>query len=346
MKPTTSHPQQPALPDRNQPISGIHHVTALAGDPSRNVDFYRRVLGLRLVKKTVNFDDPGTYHLYYGDETGRPGTILTFFPWPGARRGERGVGQATVTRFAVPEGTIGSWQQRLVDRAGSVEVPQERFGERSIRFADPDGLRLELVETAGAGDVPGWTGSPVGAEMAIRGFSGVSLRLRRSAPTAALLSGLMGFREVARDGAVQRLVSGSGSSREMAAVSSPSTGFVPSTIDLVEDPSGTPGRIAAGTVHHVAFRVADGDEQIAWQQALADEGLGVTEVKDRQYFQSIYFREPGGVLFELATDSPGFTLDETTEELGNGLMLPPWFEQHRERIEASLPSLSTPDAAS
>lgn len=309
------------------PLLGIHHVTAIAGDPQTNVDFYAGVLGLRLVKKTVNFDDPSTYHLYYGDGVGSPGSILTFFPWPGARAGALGSGQTRTTAFAVPEGSLGFWRTRLEESLVRTDEV-ERFGVPGLAFADPDGLRLEILASVQADDerTP-WNGADVPTEHAIRGFDGVTLLHADPGPTAALLTGAMGFREVAAEGRRTRYESGEGGSG--------------SFVDLLHDPEASFGRVAGGSVHHVAFRVADDAAQAQWQERLAGAGHPTTEVKDRQYFHSVYYREPGGVLFELATDNPGFATDESLDELGTSLQLPPWFESVRDRIETALPSLDT-----
>jgi glyoxalase family protein len=313
------------------PLGGIHHVTALATDPAATVDFYTRVLGLRLVKRTVNFDDPGTHHLYFGDEEGRPGTILTFFPWPLARRGSRGAGQATTTVFAVPGGSLAWWRERLAQEGLPVEDAHERFGELVAGFLDPDGLRLELVERAWAGDAPAWSDGPLPPQQAVRGLDSVELLVRDGGPSLELLRAGMGFTEIGREGARVRLAAGDG----------PAGGRV----DLVADPDASFGRISAGTVHHIAWRAADDEAQLVWRERLARRGLDVTPVLDRRYFHSIYFREPGGVLFEIATDPPGFTLDEPVEELGGALRLPPWLEADRAHIEAVLPSLGLPGSA-
>jgi glyoxalase family protein len=310
------------------PILGLHHVTAIAGNPQTNVDFYTGVLGLRLIKKTVNFDDPGTYHLYYGDGVGSPGTIMTFFPWPGVRRGVIGTGQTSTTAFAVPEQSLDFWRRHLEESLVRAE-DIERFGVPGLAFSDPDGLRLELIARAPAEDsrTP-WGGSPVPVEHAIHGFDGVTLLHADSAATERLLVGAMGFRKVAEDGRRVRYESGDGGSGTF--------------VDLVRDPSAAPGRVAGGSVHHVAFRVADDDAETEWQERLFSAGHPTTEIKDRMYFHSIYFREPGGVLFELATDTPGFATDESVDELGSGLRLPPWLESARDRIEAALPPIDEP----
>ena len=310
----------------NESISGIHHVTAIATDPQRNLDFYTGVLGLRLVKKTVNFDDPGTYHFYFGDGLGRPGTILTFFPWPAARRGSRGSGQATVTSFSVPEGSLGFWSERLGKLGVVAEEPKPRFEEEALAFYDPDGLKLELVAHAeGAGGEP-WDGAAVPAEHAIRGFHSVTLAERSLDGTAQLLADTMGLRSAGERDNRYRFAAGGGAvGRRVDVLHTPGTGF---------------GTIAAGTVHHVAWRVLDDRSQAAWRERLEGEGLHPTGVKDRQYFKSIYFREPGGVLFELATDPPGFTRDEDPDRLGTHLKLPPWLESHRDGIERVLPPVT------
>ena len=312
----------------SSPILGLHHVTAIAGDPQTNVDFYVGVLGLRLVKKTINFDDPSTYHLYYGDGVGSPGTVMTFFPWPGVRRGALGSGQTDATAFAVPESSLDFWCRRLEEfpvRAHDIE----RFGVPGLAFADPDGLRLELLASARPDDGrEPWDGSSVPAEHAIRGFDGVTLLHADGTATERVLAEAMGFRKVAVDGGRVRYESGDGGSGTF--------------VDLLHDPNAVPGRVAGGSVHHIAFRVADDDAQAAWQSRLFGAGHPTTEVKDRMYFHSIYFREPGGVLFELATDNPGFATDESVEELGTGLRLPPWLESDRDRIERGLPSLEDP----
>ncbi len=309
-------------------ILGIHHVTAIAGEPQANVDFYAGVLGLRLVKKTVNFDDPSTYHLYYGDGIGTPGTVMTFFPWPGARRGALGSGQTRTTAFAVPEGSLDFWRRRLAE-SGVRTDDVERFAVAGLAFADPDGLRLEVLASAAPNDARSpWSESPTPAEHAIRGLDGVTFLHADSTATSRLLVDVMGFRQVAESDHCTRYASGNGGSGTF--------------VDLVRDPSAVPGRVAGGSVHHVAFRVADDPSQAEWMDRLFSAGHPTTDVRDRQYFHSIYFREPGGVLFELATDNPGFAVDEPVEELGRGLRLPPWLESARDRIEAVLPPLERP----
>jgi len=335
--------ETPELRRQDRPIAGIHHVTALASDPQANADFYTGVLGLRLVKKTVNYDDPGTYHLYYGDELGRPGTILTFFPWPHARRGKLGAGQATVTSFSVPEGSFDYWGDRLRHSGTAHDEPRRRGeDEEVLRLLDPDGLELELVAHAGSAAGSPWAGGPVAVEHAIRGFFAVTVVEWNADRTAEMLTGTLGFRLEAETGSRFRFAVGApagaavGSGQEAPA---PVTRGLGTRLDLLAQPAAERGRISAGTVHHVAWRVAGDREQQAWHRDLIAGGHHVSPIMDRQYFHSIYFREPGGVLFEIATDAPGMTTDENAAELGSGLRLPPWLEPSRPRIEAALPPL-------
>jgi len=306
--------------------NGIHHVTAFSGAAERNVEFYTRVLGLRLVKKTVNFDDPGTYHLYYGDETGRPGTILTFFPIAHAAPGRVGIGETQETAFRVPRAAIGWWTHRFIEKGVTHEALVQVLGEPTLRFRDPDGLMLALVGTDTAEtDVP-WTGAEILAQHAIRGFHGVTLLLKEAEGTAAILTEVFGFQEAGREGAAIRYASGA-----------PEGGFV--TLRAVGE--FLRGRQGAGSVHHIAFRAADDGEQARMVETLTRTyGLGVTEQRDRQYFRSVYFREPGGVLFEIATDVPGFAVDEPVETLGRDLKLPAFLEPHRAQIEGHLPTIA------
>ncbi len=307
-----------------QPISGIHHVTAIASDPQRNLDFYTQVLGLRLVKRTVNFDDPGSYHFYFANETGSPGTILTFFPWPGAARGRQGVGQVTVTSFSIPEQSLKFWEERLLKAGVSTGRSGKRLGEEVLTLADPDGLRLELIGSPWAKADHAWAGSTVPAEHAVHGFHSVTLSEQGYERTARVLS-TMGFRKVSEEGNRFRFEVGEGGSGARA--------------DVLCASEAPHGRIGAGTVHHIAWRVADDESQKSWRQHLVDHDLDVTPVMDRCYFHSIYFREPGGVLFELATDPPGFATDEPVETLGEGLKLPIWLERYRGEIEKALPPI-------
>lgn len=307
--------------------NGIHHVTAIAGPAQRNLDFYTRILGLRLVKKTVNFDDPGTYHFYYGDEAGQPGTILTFFPWEHAAPGRLGVGETQETVFRVPEGAIGYWTKRLAEKGVAYEGPEKRFGETMVAFKDPDGMRLALVAVPGDENEPAWTTGEIPAEHAIRGFHSASLLVREAAPTGAILTDIFGFTEIAREGAVVRYKAGDTA--------------LGGIIDLHEDGSGTRGRSGAGTVHHIAFRAANDAVQAEMVRKLAqNHGIRATEQKNRDYFRAVYFREPNGILFEIATDDPGFAVDEPAESLGQALKLPRFLESKREKIEAVLPKVA------
>ncbi|RVT92245.1 ring-cleaving dioxygenase [Rhodovarius crocodyli] len=302
---------------------GIHHVTAIAGKARQNLDFYTRTLGLRLVKKTVNFDDPGAYHFYYGDEAGSPGTILTFFPWEHAAPGRAGVGELQETVFRIPQASIGYWTQRLVNQGVERET---RFGETRLTFRDPDGMRLALLGIAGIEAEPAWAGSEVPVEHAIRGFHSVSLMLEKTEATGAILTDVFGFQETGREGDTTRY-----------AVPGTTLGGV---VDLRAVGGFLPARLGRGSVHHLAFRAADDAEEMEMaRKLLANHGLRTTEQKDRDYFRSVYFREPGHVLFEIATDIPGFAVDEPAGSLGGALKLPAFLEGHRAAIEAALPDL-------
>lgn len=313
------------------PLRGLHHVTAVTGDARRCLDFYTGVLGLRNVKRTVNFDAPTSWHLYLSDRSGTPGTVLTFFVWPRLPSGRPGPGQVTRVAFAAPEGSLDRWDARLQEEGIDARRASTPWGE-GLLFEDPDGMGLALVASGdaakagpeprtrdgsgaatggAAGGVDPWTGGPVGAEMALRGFRGVELTVESPDPTRDLLAETMGI------GAAPSGPAAVSAAREGTAA----------------------GRGGVGAVHHVAWRAADRDAQEAWRGRLLDRGLEVTPVVDRHYFTSIYFREPGGVLFEIATEGPGFTVDESVEELGSGLRLPPWLQDRRETIEANLPEL-------
>jgi catechol 2,3-dioxygenase-like lactoylglutathione lyase family enzyme len=316
-------------------IPGIHHITAICGDPQRNVDFYTGLLGLRLVKKTVNFDDPGTYHLYYGDGIGSPGTIMTFFAWilPPlvSGKGRQGTGQVVATPFRIPEASLDFWVDRLAAAAIDFDGPATRFDESVISLTDPDGLPLELVARSDSVVRAPWESGPLPVEHAIRGFAGATLCLDGYERTARLLTDTMGFRELGQEGSRFRFGVGTGGDTAM--------------IDLLCQPENEPGRMGLGVVHHIAWCTASFAEQHEWRDILARAGLDVTPVLDRSYFHSIYYREPGGVLFEIATDPPGFTVDESPDELGTQLKLPAWLESNRHRIEAKLPPLRTPGVA-
>ena len=317
----------------NSKIPGLHHVTAIAIDPQRNLDFYVGLLGLRFVKRTVNFDDPGTYHFYFGDWRGTPGTILTFFPWPGVRRGIRGTGQVEATAFAIPPNSIAYWLERLKQHHVTAEKTPARFGEEAIRLLDPDGLLIELIASSSHGGAELWPDSPVPAEHALRGFHSVSAALEGYERTARLLTETFGY----------RLVHESGNRFRFASADDSAPGRI---VDLLCQPDTAMGRVAAGSVHHIAFRARNEAEQLQWREHLVDLGYNVTPVIDRTYFHSIYFREPGGVLFEIATDPPGFTLDEKLEELGTHLRVPPWMESERSQIEEVLPRIQVPTGVS
>ena len=306
---------------------GIHHVTAIAGAARRNVEFYTRTLGLRLVKKTVNFDDPGTYHLYYGDETGHPGTILTFFPWAHVASGRLGVGETQETVFRVSESAIGYWSHRFVERGVPHEALTKRFGETVLPFKDPDGLRLALVGVPDDAREPAWSTGEVPPENAIRGFHSVSLLLKDAEPTGAILSDVLGLPEVARESNWVRYQANKTA--------------IGGTVDIRVAGDFLPARMGGGSVHHIAFRAADDAEQAEMARKLIENhGVWATEQKDRNYFRSIYFREPGGILFEIATDEPGFAIDEPVASLGEALKLPPFLEPQREAIESVLPAVA------
>jgi glyoxalase family protein len=305
-------------------LRGIHHITAIATDPQHNVDFYSGVLGLRLVKRTVNFDDPSTYHLYYGDRIGRPGTAITFFPWSGARRGSRGTGQVTTTSFAIPPQAFDYWRSRFQQQHVVFEESGTRFGDKPLRLVDPDGLRIELITSKHLDDVDLAFESDVPHEFAVRGFHAPTLEVRQLEHTERLLTEI-GFEVVAEE-----------NGRRRYSVNSESTS---ATVDLIER-SDEFGLISAGTVHHIAFRCADEAEQLEWRNRIVDLELHVTPVIDRFYFHSIYFREPNGILFEIATDGPGFAVDEPVEHLGENLKLPSQYETHRAEIERILPRIT------
>ncbi|ALI98894.1 ring-cleaving dioxygenase [Rufibacter tibetensis] len=308
-------------------ILGLHHITAIAGSAKKNVHFYTKVLGLRLLKKTVNFDDPGTYHLYYGDERGSAGTILTFFPYEGARRGSAGTGMVTNIGYSVPEGSFDFWIDRFEKHNVIYNKPSEKFGEQYLTFLDPDGLKLELVIPKNQDNRVAWETNEVNASVATKGFHSVTLTLRDIKGTAAVLTDVFGYTLLEKSGNRYRYIT---DAVEHAAI-----------IDLVELPNEARGIGGAGTNHHIAFRVKDEDTLMQFQQKVMRAGLGlqITNKIDRNYFYSLYFREPGGVLFEIATDNPGFGIDEPWDKLGSSLLLPPQYEPRRADIEAVLPKL-------
>jgi glyoxalase family protein len=311
-------------------VLGIHHVTAITADVQRNVDFYVGVLGLRFIKKTVNFDVPDTYHLYFADHVGTPGTAMTFFGWPHLPPGPQGTGQVVAVSFQVPPASLEFWQRRL--RELQVEArPERRFGTEVITFKDPDGILLELVGAAADDRWVPWPGSPIHPDQQIRGFHSVGLGLRDAVPSARFLTETMGFVEVQREPGRVRYQTGEGGPHAL--------------VELLERPDAPTGAETTGTVHHVAWRAADDAHQQAWREALVRAGRQVTPVIDRKYFHSIYFREPGGVLFEIATDGPGFTVDEPVERLGSALQLPPQYEDRRENLKFNLPPIEVPSFA-
>lgn len=301
-----------------QQTAGIHHITAFVTDPQTNVEFYAGFLGLRLVKKTINFDAPEVYHLYFGNEAGSPGTAMTFFPWPGARRGKVGGGQVGCTCFAVPPGAFSFWEERL-HKFGMTCLRTERFGEQYLQFRDKDGLQLEIVERAEGPDSK-WAFGGVPAEKAIKGFGGAILYSMDPKKTMHVLEHLMGMEKVAEAGDLVRFRA---------------TGDLGSVIDVNREPMQR-GQDGAGTVHHIAWRAKDDEDHRSWRQAVQEYGLRPTDIVDRQYFKALYFREHGGILFEIATDPPGFAVDESVERLGEQLMLPAWYEPYRAQIERGL----------
>lgn len=306
-------------------ILGIHHITAIAGNAKRNYDFYTRILGLRLIKKTVNFDDPHTYHFYYGDEQGTPGSILTFFPWEGIQAGRRGTKQVTEIGYSVPEGSLEFWQNRFEQHNVIYNKPAVKFGERYLTFLDPDGLKFELTEAREKDTRPQWETSEVDKANAVHGFHHVTITTNKMEGTAEVLTQVFGYKLAETEVNRFRFIT---DAVEHAAI-----------VDLVEAPGEVIGHVAGGSVHHVAFRVKDEASLMHFRNKIVEMGLNITEKIDRNYFYSLYFREPGGVLFELATDNPGFTVDEPLEELGSNLKLPVQYEGIREEIEGILPKL-------
>jgi glyoxalase family protein len=315
-------------------VPGIHHVTAITADVQRNVDFYVGVLGLRFIKKTVNFDVPDTYHLYFGDWLGTPGTAMTFFGWPHLPWGPPGAGQVTAVSFTVQSnpalGSLDFWEGRL--RQLGVEAARgQRFGTDVIALKDPDGILIELVGEASDSRWTPWPQSPVDPAHQIRGFHSIGLTVTEEAPSAGFLTAVMGFQEAGREPGRVRFQTGRGGPHTL--------------IELIVQPDAETGREATGTVHHVAWRAFDDSHELAWREVLVGQGRQVTPVIDRKYFRSIYFREPGGVLFEIATDGPGFTVDEPAESLGSALRLPPQYEDRREKLDFNLPPLVVPNFA-
>ncbi len=310
----------------NDNISGIHHITAIAADAQRNYNFYTRVLGLRMVKKTVNFDDPGTYHFYYGNENGTPGTILTFFPWQGIQQGRTGAGMATEIGYSVPEGSLDFWADRFKQMNVQHGNTSERMGELYLPFQDPDGLKINLIVPKQADNRQAWTTADVTTQNATKGFHSITLTLKSIKATADILTEVFGYTLLEQEGNRYRYIT---TAIENAAI-----------VDLVEAPEEKPGVVAGGTNHHVAFRVANDGILMAFREKILRRGINITPKINRDYFFSLYFREPGGVLFELATDNPGFTVDEPLDQLGSGLKLPVQYQSMRAEIEKALPELS------
>lgn len=307
-------------------ILGLHHITAIAGDAKRNFNFYSKVLGLRFIKKTVNFDDPGTYHFYFGDESGSAGTILTFFPWGnGIPQGRKGAGMATEIGYSVPQGSLEAWVERFEKYNVIYNKPAVRFGERYLTFNDPDGLKLELIESKTPDNRTPWETDEVKADIATRGFHNITLTLNDVEATAAVLT-VFGYKLIEKEANRYRYAT---DAVENAAI-----------VDLVEIPTEKRGHVANGTVHHVAFRVKNDEVLAEFRNKIIDLGLNITPQIDRNYFHSLYFREPAGVLFEIATDNPGFMVDESLEELGQNLKLPAQYESRRKEIEATLVPLN------
>ena len=313
-------------------VPGLHHVTAIAGPAQENLDFYAGVLGMRLVKRSVNQDDPGTYHLFYADAEGHPGTDLTFFPWQQHAPSRPGHGLASEVALAVPPGSLEWWGSRLAGYPTQLGAIETRFGERTLPLVDPHGLQVALVESAASTHpFAPWESSPVPSERQIRGLHGARLRERSLAATVTFLTEVMGFRHLGTEGAWHRYAAGEGGSGAF--------------VDLAEVPDAHRGAWGVGSIHHLAWRVDDPAHQLALRDRIEEAGRRPTEVIDRFWFKSVYFMEPGGVLFELATDGPGFSVDEDRSRLGETLVLPPWLEPHRQEIEAALPPLATPSRA-
>ena len=306
-------------------ISGLHHVTAIAGSAQRNIGFYTKVLGLRLVKKTVNFDDPGTYHFYFGDQKGTPGTILTFFPWEGVRQGVTGTGMISSVNYSVPSQSLEFWQERFKKNNVKFEEVSEKFGEKFISFRDPDGLNIRFIANDADARKP-WHTDEVNETVATRGFQGITLLIQKAEPTLKILTDVLGYQLQRQEGKNYRL-----QTNEIDTAS---------VVDITEAHGAARGINSAGTFHHVAFRVKNEDVLMNYHDKVQRAGLSVTPKIDRDYFFSIYFREPGGVLFEIATDNPGFTRDESLDELGTHLKLPGQYEPSRSEIEAVLPALA------
>lgn len=308
-------------------INGIHHITVMASDPQANYDFYTQTLGMRFIKKTVNFDAPDVYHLYYANEVGTPGTVLTFFPFPNSRRGKRGTGEINSISFSVPSNSLHYWMNRFAELAIPFDGPKSKFGYEYIGLLDPDGMKIEITADPNADSIMGWFNGEIPAEHSIRKFFGSGFYLKDSKATEELLSSVMGAKLISIEGKFKRYSFGGNQSE--------------SFIDIIEDSNTARAIGGAGTVHHIAWRTANDEEQDNWRKKVLQHGLFPTEMVDRNYFHSIYFREPGGILFEIATDQPGFMVDENFENLGTELKLPEWHEPKRKLIEQILIPLKT-----
>jgi glyoxalase family protein len=306
-------------------ILGLHHITAIAGEAQRNYNFYTKVLGLRLVKKTVNFDDPGTYHFYYGDEAGTPGSILTFFPWEGIQKGRVGTDMATEINYSVPKGSLEFWNNRFNELKVKHSDVNERFGEQYLAFEDPDGLLLNLIVPTTEDNRKSWLTSEVKEDAATKGFHSVVLTVKNIEPTAKILTNIFGYKLLTQEANRYRFITDANATANI--------------VDIVEEPNGVYGHNAGGTNHHVAFRAKDDNIMMEFREKVKEAGLSITEKIDRNYFYSLYFREPNGILFEIASDNPGFAVDESINDLGKNLMLPSQYEEHRKRIEEWLPVL-------
>jgi glyoxalase family protein len=323
MLPSISNQSSDKIKFMQNKILGLHHITAFAAHAQRNYDFYTKVLGLRLIKKTVNFDDPGTYHFYFGNETGAPGTILTFFPHEGIQKGRAGTGMATEIGYSVPKDSFEFWNNRFTELKVKHQSPQERFGELYLPFEDPDGLLLNLIVPNAEDNRNPWTTGEVSKDVATKGFHDVVLTVRNSELTAKILTDIFGYKLLTQEGNKYRFVTDAIDSANF--------------VDIIEEPQGERGINAAGTNHHVAFRVKDDDILMEFREKIKENGFRITEKIDRNYFYSLYFREHNGILFELASDNPGFSVDESVAELGTHLMLPSQYEPSRKKIEKVLP---------
>jgi len=308
-------------------INGIHHITVMASDPQANYDFYTQTLGMRFIKKTVNFDAPDVYHLYYADEVGTPGTVLTFFPYPNSRRGKRGTGEINTISFSVPFGSLNFWVNRFAELAIPFDGPKSKFDYEYISLLDPGGMKIEIVADKNADSIMGWYNGEIPAEHSIRKFFGSTFYLSDSKSTEELLTGIMGAEFISAEGKIKRYSLGKADSLCF--------------VDIIEDAKAPRAIGGAGSVHHIAWRTANDEEQLNWRKRILEHGFYPTEVVDRNYFHSIYFREPGGLLFEIATDQPGFMVDESFENLGTELKLPEWHEPKRKLIEQILIPLNT-----